>query len=72
MATSGNKHRGHIDKTDATSLTAPLESVLLTSTIDAKEGRDRSSLILPMPLSQQELKTKMTLSPLDSEGNWLN
>ena len=31
-----NKQRGYINKTDATSPTAALESVLLTSTIDAK------------------------------------
>ena len=40
MVAGGNKQRGKIDKTDATSPTASLESVLLTSTIDAKEGRD--------------------------------
>ena len=40
MVAGGNTQRGHIDKTDATSPTAALESVLLTSTIDAKEGRD--------------------------------
>ena len=40
MAAGGNKQRRQIDKTDATSPTAALESVLLTSTIDAKEGRD--------------------------------
>ena len=34
MVAGGNKQRGHIDKTDATSPTAALESVLLTSTID--------------------------------------
>ena len=40
MVAGGNKQRGHINNTDATSTTAALESVLLTSTIDAKEGRD--------------------------------
>ena len=35
MVSGGNKQRNHIDKTDATSPTADLESVLLTSTIDA-------------------------------------
>ena len=39
MVTGGNKQICHINKTDATSPTAALESVLLTSTIDAKEGR---------------------------------
>ena len=40
MVAGGNNQRGHIDKTDATSPTAALKLVLLTSTIDAKDGRD--------------------------------
>ena len=40
MVAGDNKLRGHIDKKNATSPTAALESVLLTSNIDAKEGRD--------------------------------
>ena len=40
MVAGDNKQRNHIDKTDAISPTAALESVLLTATIDAKEGRD--------------------------------
>ena len=40
MVVGRNKQRGYIDNTDATSPTAALESVLLTSTIYAKEGRD--------------------------------
>ena len=40
MVSGGNKQIGHIDKTDETSPTAALESFLITSTIDAKEGRD--------------------------------
>ena len=36
MVACGNKQRGYIIKKDATSLTAALESVLLTSTIHAK------------------------------------
>ena len=40
MVAGGNNQRGHIDKTYATYLTAALDSVLLTFTIDAKEGRD--------------------------------
>ena len=40
MVARGNKQRNHVKKTDATSPTAALESILLTATIDAKEGRD--------------------------------
>ena len=47
MVTGGNNQRGKIDKTDATSPTAALESVLLTSTIDAKEGRDVAIIYIP-------------------------
>ena len=47
MVAGGNKQRGHIDKTDATSLTAALESVLLTSNIDKKEGRDVAIIDIP-------------------------
>ena len=47
MVAGGNKQRGHIDKTDANSPTATLESVLLTSTIDAKEGRDVDIIDIP-------------------------
>ena len=47
MVTGGNKQRGHIDKTDATSPTAALDSVLITSTIDAKEGYDVDIIDIP-------------------------
>ena len=47
MVEGGNKQRGHINKTYATSLTAALESVLLTSTIEAKEGIDVAIIGIP-------------------------
>ena len=47
MVAGGNKQRGNLDKTDATSLTAALESVLITSTIDTKEGRDVAIIDIP-------------------------
>ena len=40
MVAGGNKQRGTIDKEDAASQTAALESVLLTYAIDAAEERD--------------------------------
>ena len=43
----GNKQRSNIDKEDATSPTAELESVLLTSTIDATEERDFAVIYIP-------------------------
>ena len=50
LVAGGNNQRGHIDKTDANSPTAALESVLLTSTIDAKEGRDVAIIDIPNAL----------------------
>ena len=47
MVVGGNKQIGNIYKTDATSSTPALESVLLTSTIDAKEGRDMAIIDIP-------------------------
>ena len=47
MVACGNKQIGHINKTHATSPAAALESVLLTSTIDAKEGRDVEIIDIP-------------------------
>ena len=40
MVAGGNKQRGTIDKEDAASPTAALESVLLTSTVDDEEEKD--------------------------------
>ena len=58
MVVGGNKQRGHIDKTDATSPTAALESVLLTSTIDAKEGRDVAFIDIPNAFVTTRIKDK--------------
>ena len=47
MVAGDNKQIGHIDKTDTTSPTTALEPVRLTSTIDAKEGRDVAIIDIP-------------------------
>ena len=47
MVAGGNKQRGTIDKEDAASPTAALESVLLKSTIDAAEERDFAVIDIP-------------------------
>ena len=49
MVAGGNKQCNHIDKTDATSPTAALESVLLTETIDVKEGRESQGHLMNRP-----------------------
>ena len=60
MAADGNKQRGHIDKTNATSPTSALESVLLTSTIDAKEGRDVDIIDTPNAFVTTRIEEKRT------------
>jgi hypothetical protein len=47
MVAGGNKQRGSIEKTEASSPTAALESVLLTAVIDAKEHRDVAVIDIP-------------------------
>ena len=56
MVAGGNKQRGTIDKQDATSPTAALESVLLTAIIDAKEGRDVAVIDIPNAFIQTRLE----------------
>ena len=47
MVDGAKKQRGTIDKEDTTSPTAALESVLLTSIIDAAEKRDAAVIDIP-------------------------
>jgi hypothetical protein len=56
MVTGGNKQRGTIEKLDASSPTAALESVLLTAIIDAHEGRDVAVIDIPNAFDQTRLK----------------
>ena len=56
MVSGGNKQRGTIDKEDAASPTAALESVLLTSTIDAAEERDFAVIDIPNAFIQTRIK----------------
>jgi hypothetical protein len=55
MVAGGNKQRGTMDKTEVTSPTAALESVLLTAIIDAKEGRDVAVIDIPNAFIQTRL-----------------
>jgi hypothetical protein len=56
MVAGGNKQRGTIDKEDASSPTAALESVLLTATIDAAEGRDVAVIDIPNAFVQTRIE----------------
>jgi hypothetical protein len=54
----GRKQREHIPKEDASSPTVAIESVMLTSVIDAKEGRDVATVDIPgafMQVDQEDL-----------------
>ena len=56
MVAGGNKQCDTIDKEDAVSSTAALESVLLTSTIDALEERDAAVIDIPNDFIQTIIK----------------
>jgi hypothetical protein len=56
MVAGGNKQRGKIEKLDASSPTAALESVLLTAIIDAHEGRDVAVIDIPNAFVQTRLE----------------
>ena len=64
--------RNNIDKTDAKSPNAALESVLLTATIDAKEGRDVAIVDIPNAFVTTRIEKKMTSRLFDFEVNWPN
>ena len=56
MVAGGNKQRGTIDKVDASSPTVSLESVLLTSVIDAEERREVATIDIPNAFVQTKLE----------------
>ena len=56
LVAGGNKQRGTINKEDAASPTAALESILLTATIDAKEGRDVAIIDIPNAFVQTRIE----------------
>ena len=58
MVAGGDKQRGTTDNNDASSPTAALKSVLLTATIDAKEGRDVSTVDIPNAFITTRIKNK--------------
>ena len=58
MVAGGNKQRGTIDKEDAASPTAALESVLLASTIDAAEERDVPVIEITNAFIQTRIKNE--------------
>ena len=59
MVAGGNKQRSYTPKEEATSPTAALESVMLTATIDAEEGRDVAIVDLPNAFIQTDVGNEM-------------
>jgi hypothetical protein len=55
---NGSIQREYIDREDATSPTAATESVLITGTIDAKEGRDIMTADIPNAFVQTKIEDK--------------
>ena len=68
MVNGGNKKRDHIDKTDATSPTADLEYVLLTATINAKEGRDVAIVDIPNAFVTTRIEKKDDIATIRLRG----
>ena len=68
MVAGGNNQRGHINKIDATSSTAALESVLLTSTIDAKEVRDVAIIDIPNAFVTTRIEDKKDIFTVRLRG----
>ena len=65
---SGNKQNNHIDKTDATSPTAALEYVLITATIDAKEGKDVAIVDIPNAFVTTRIEKKDDIATIRLRG----
>ena len=72
MVAGSNKQRNHIDKTDATSPTAALESVLLTAAFDAKEGRGVAIVNIPNAFVTTRIEKKDKIVTIRLRGNWPN
>ena len=68
MVAVDNKQRNHIDKTDATSPTAAQESVLLTATIDAKEGIDVAIVDIPNSFVTTRIEKKDYIATIRLRG----
>ena len=72
MVAGGNKQRNTIEKEDNASPTAALESVLLTSTIDAAEERDVAVIDIPNAFIQIRIKNNEDRVVLLFRGNLAN
>jgi hypothetical protein len=64
----GDKQRGTIDKADASSPTVSLESVLLTSVIDAQERREVATIDIPNAFVQTKLENEEDMAIMRLRG----
>ncbi len=55
MVAGGNKQRGHVTKEESSSPTASTKAVLLTSIVDAREGRDVAVVNIPNAFIQTKV-----------------
>ena len=64
----GNKQRDCIQKEDASSPTVAAESVPLTCTVDAEEGRDVAIANMPNALAQTHVEDEKDMAIIDLRG----
>ena len=60
LVINGAMQRGHMTKEEASSPTAYTESVILTSMVDAKEGRDVATVDIPNAFAQTVITDAQT------------
>ena len=68
LVAGGNKQRSTINKEDAASPTTALESILLTATIDAKEGRDVAIIDIPNAFVQTRIENDNDIAIMRLRG----
>ena len=74
MVAGGNLQRGHVTKEESSSPTVSTESVLLTSIIDAQEGREVAVIDIPNAFIQtrvQDAKDRVIIRITGVIVDWL-
>jgi hypothetical protein len=74
VVAGGNLQRGHVSKEESSSPTVSTESVLLTSIIDAHEGRDVAVIDIPNAFIQtrvQDAKDRVIIRVTGVTAEWL-
>jgi hypothetical protein len=74
VVAGGNLQRGHVSKEESSSPTVSTKSVLLTSIIDAHEGRDVAVIDIPNAFIQtrvQDAKDRVIIRVTGVTAEWL-